>query len=145
MKKSPVVRPAKEYDLEEIVRIAERPFAARWSRQAYADELSRRDSIFLVADDGSARGYALARIDRERLDLLDIAAAEDGRGVGRALWAALIAAAKAADVATIALEVSDANARARLFYARAGAKVVGRRPKFYNDGSDAILMDYPLS
>ncbi len=143
--KSPVIRPAQRFDVEEIVKIGERPFAAHWSRQAYADEISRRDSIFLVADDGGTRGYLVARCDHDRLDLLDIAAGEDGRGIGRALWTALIAAARSRGAATIALEVSDANTRAKLFYARAGAKVVGRRPKFYNDGSDAILMDYPLS
>ncbi|MDE2512196.1 MAG: GNAT family N-acetyltransferase, partial [Elusimicrobia bacterium] len=79
------------------------------------------------------------------VQLLDLAAAEDGRGIGRALWTALTETARARGAARLALEVSAANARALLFYKRAGAVVVGRRAKFYNDGSDAILMDFPLA
>lgn len=142
--RSLVVRPARSFDLGEVAEIAKRPFAARWSREAYAAEAERTDSLFLVADDGAARGYAVARIFDQEAQLLDLAAAEDGKGVGRALWDALRTAARARGATRLTLEVSSANARARAFYARAGAKVVGRRPKFYNDGSDAILMDLPL-
>jgi ribosomal protein S18 acetylase RimI-like enzyme len=144
MKKSPLVRPARSYDIGEIAEIAGRAGAARWSREAYAAEAERTDSIFLVADEGKAVGYAVARIFEAEAQLLDIAAAEDGRGTGRALWAALAAAARARGAAKLTLEVSSANSRALLFYKRAGAHVVGRRPKFYNDGSDAVLMDFTL-
>lgn len=124
---------------------ARRPFAARWSRDAYAAEAERADSLFLVADDGAVRGYAVARVLEREVQLLDLAAAEDGRGVGRALWDALTAAARGRGAATLTLEVSSGNARALRFYERAGAAVVGRRTKFYNDGSDAVLMDLPLA
>jgi ribosomal protein S18 acetylase RimI-like enzyme len=43
------------------------------------------------------------------------------------------------------LEVSAANAPAQALYLSEGFAVVGRRPKFYNDGSDAVLMDADLS
>jgi len=143
--RSLVVRRAEAFDAAEVAAIAGRPFAARWSRAAYAEETGRADSLFLVADDGAVRGYAVARVVERDARLLDLAAAEDGRGTGRALWSALLAAARARGAATLTLEVSSANARARSFYARAGARVVGRRPKFYNDGSDAILMDLSLA
>ena len=122
-----------------------RPFAARWSREAYAAEAERTDSIFLIADDGAVAGYVVARVFDGEVQLLDLAAAVDGRGAGRALWTALTDAARARGAARLTLEVSGANARAILFYKRAGAVVVGRRAKFYNDGSDAILMDFPLA
>jgi ribosomal protein S18 acetylase RimI-like enzyme len=144
MKSSPLVRPARPYDAGEIAEIAKRPRAAAWSREAYAAEAGRPDSIFLVADDGKAIGYAVARLVEDEAQLLDLAAAEDGRGTGRALWAALAAAARARGAAKLTLEVSSANSRALLFYKRAGAHVVGKRPKFYNDGSDAVLMDLTL-
>ena len=144
MKKSPFVRAAKPYDIGEVAEIAKRPRAARWSREAYAAELQRPDSLFLVADDGAAIGYAVARLVESEAQLLDLAAAADGLGTGRALWAGLAAAARARGAAKLTLEVSSANSRALLFYKRAGAKVVGRRAKFYNDGSDAILMDFIL-
>jgi ribosomal protein S18 acetylase RimI-like enzyme len=145
MRKSPLVRPARGFDVEEIAAIARRPFAARWTREAYAAEAERTDSLFLVADDGKVLGYAVARVFDGEVQLLDLAAAEDGTGTGRALWDAVAAAARTRGAAKLTLEVSAANARAITFYKRAGAVVVGRRAKFYNDGSDAILMDFPLA
>jgi ribosomal protein S18 acetylase RimI-like enzyme len=145
MKRIPLVRPARSYDIGEIAEIAKRPGAARWSREAYAAEAERTDSIFLAADDGAVAGYAVARLFENEAQLLDFAAAADGLGTGRALWSALTAAARARGAAKLTLEVSSASSRALLFYKRAGAHVVGRRPKFYNDGSDAILMDLSLA
>ena len=143
--KSPVLRPARDFDTAEIAQVAARPFTARWSREAYAAELARSDSIFLVADDGVVIGYAVARVVEGEVQLLDLAAAEDGKGTGRALWAALAAAARARGAKKLTLEVSAGNTRAIFFYRRAGAAVVGRRAKFYNDGSDAVLMDFFLA
>ncbi|NNN06023.1 MAG: GNAT family N-acetyltransferase [Elusimicrobia bacterium] len=142
--KSLVLRPAAAADAEAVAALARREFAAGWSCEAYAAESGRADALFLVAEDGGVRGYALARAQDAEARLLDFAAAEDGRGIGRALWAALADAARRAGARTLTLEVSERNGRARAFYARAGARVVGRRPKFYNDGADALLMDVPL-
>lgn len=136
------VRPATESDVEAVDAIARaRAFAAKWPKGDLAAEVSRPDSIFLVIP---GQGYALARVVDRDCRLLDIAAASDGGGRGRALLSALALAAKARGCAKISLEVSAANARALAFYAKAGAFVVGRRPKFYYDGSDAVLMDLDI-
>ena len=135
------VRPASEGDLDAVAAIGARPFAAGWSRAALADELGRDDSIFLVAP---GRGYALARVVAEDCRLLDLASAADGTGVGRALMSALLLAAKARGCAKVSFEASAANARALAFYEKPGARVVGRRPKFYYDGSDAVLLDLDI-
>ena len=142
--KNRVVRPVRPYDVGEVADISRRAYAARWSRDAYEAETKRLDSVFLVADSGAVRGYAIARIFDDEARLLDFVSAEDGRGIGRDLWLELAAAARARGAAKLTLEVSSANSRALLFYKRAGARVVGRRAKFYNDGSDAVLMDFPL-
>lgn len=139
-----LVRPARSFDLTEVERLARRPFAARWSRDAYAEEAERTDSIFLVADDGATRGYLVARLFEDEVQLLDLAVETDGQGVGRALWDGLLSLAKTRGAKKLTLELSNLNSRALLFYKRAGAAVVGTRPKFYNDGSDAILMDLSI-
>lgn len=135
------VRPAAAEDLDAVVSVGARAFAAGWSREALGAELARADSIFLVVP---GAGYALARVVEADCRLLDLAVAEDGRGVGRALLAAMSDAAKARGCAKVSFEASAANERALDFYAKAGAKVVGRRPKFYYDGSDAVLLDLEL-
>lgn len=138
------VRPAAPSDAAAIRAIAARPYAAGWTEEAYASEAARPGSVFLVGGDERVAGYVLARVEHGEARLLDFAAAEDGGGAGRALWGALLAEARACGAGRLTLEVSSGNARARRFYGRAGAVVVGRRPKFYNDGSDAVLMDLAL-
>ena len=140
------VRRALPEHAEALARLSRRPFAAAWSQDAYAAEAEREDAVALVAEeDDVVRGYAVARVAAGELRLLDLAVETDGRGIGRALWAGLLTAARARGAATLTLEVSAANARALEFYERQGARIVGRRPKFYNDGSDAVLMDVPLA
>lgn len=139
----PSVRIAHAGDIPDILRIAaSRPFTAKWSKEAFVSEVGRPDSILLVME---GRGYALARVVAEDCRLLDVAAAVDGEGCGKALLATLRAQARARGCAKISLEVSALNARAVSFYEKAGARVVGRRPKFYTDGSDAVLMDLDIS
>jgi ribosomal protein S18 acetylase RimI-like enzyme len=141
----PAVRKAAPQDAVAVANLAKRrPFTARWSIAALTEETTRPGSLFLVATDGPVKGYAIARLENGEVRLLDLAAAFDGEGVGRALWAALLAGARASRADKLTLEVSAANARAIAFYEKAGAKVVGRRPKFYDDGSDAVLMDLPI-
>lgn len=138
----PEVRPATAADLAMVAVVGARPFAAGWSPDALAAELQRADSIFLVVPE---RGYALARAAGGDCLLLDLAAAVDGGGAGRALLAALKDAAQARGCGKISFEASASNARALEFYRKAGAVVVGRRPKFYYDGSDAVLLDLDIT
>ena len=140
--KNPTVKPAEAEDISWISELAKsKPFAAAWSFEAFGHELGRPDRLLLVSE---PRGYILARLVDDDCLLLDIAVAEDGKGVGRALFKALKDAAKTRACRKISFEVSAANERALAFYAAAGAAVVGRRKKFYNDGSDAVLMDLNL-
>ena len=125
-----VVRPASSADVAAIdALVRARPFTAKWSAQALRDELARVDSIFLVAEQGGVRGYALARLPAEEAHLFDFAAAEDGKGIGRALWRGMLRVVKSRGAKRLTFEVSENNARARLFYSADGAKVVGRREK----------------
>lgn len=140
--KSHAVRRATAADVDSVRAIAlSRPSAARWSRADLIAELARPDSLFLIV---ANEGYALARLEAGEARLLDIAVAADGKGVGRALWKALAAIAKHEGAERVTLECSASNARALTFYERAGGVVVGRRKKFYDDGSDAVLVDVAL-
>src|SRR5688500_6087061 len=105
----PAVRPANARDLDAVAAIGRRPFAAGWSREALTEELGRTDSIFLVAAEGAPRGYALARAAGGECLLLDLAAEADGEGLGRALLAALVLAARARGCAKVSFVASAAN------------------------------------
>jgi ribosomal-protein-alanine N-acetyltransferase len=49
-------------------------------------------------------------------------------------------AAAAAGAARMLLEVAEDNAAARALYAAAGFAPAGRRPRYYPDGRDALLL-----
>lgn len=140
------VRRAEAGDVEAVAALAaSRPYTAKWPARELVMEIDRLDSIFLVAEEGDRlRGYAVARVLDLDCLLLDLAADEDGAGRGRELMAALGRAAKSRGCRKISFEVSAANERALALYAKIGAAVVGRRPKFYNDASDAVLMDLDI-
>lgn len=136
------VRAAAAGDLEAAASVAAERSATKWTFSTLRGELSRPDAVFLVAVDGpSLLGYAVARAVDGELRLLDIASAVDGEGAGRALWAGLVEAGRRRGLKKLTLEVSLNNLRAREFYLAAGAVEAGRRPRFYPDGSDAVLMD----
>lgn len=139
------VRLAEPGDVEAAASVAAARSATQWTLASLRGELGRPDCVFLVAVDGSSLlGYAAARAVEEELRLLDIASAVDGEGAGRALWAGLVGEGRRRKLKKLTLEVSLNNLRAREFYLAAGAIEVGRRPKFYPDGSDAVLMDAAL-
>jgi ribosomal-protein-alanine N-acetyltransferase len=126
---------------------ADAPWAGGWSRAQYEEEAGAGKGLFAVLDDGEVRGFfILRRVDPEA-QLVDIAVGprDRGRGLGKSLLAAAVAAARSWGSSKLTLEVSAANAPALRLYERAGFRIVGRRPKFYNDRSDAMLMDLPLS
>jgi [ribosomal protein S18]-alanine N-acetyltransferase len=61
-------------------------------------------------------------------------------GLGRSLMRALVAEAAGRGAAELFLEVSETNAAARALYAGLGAAQAGRRPRYYPDGSDALVL-----
>ena len=142
------LRPAQAADLGEILAIEESwPTTPRWTRRHFEAELGSERSRFLVCErEGRVCGYAVVWKVGPEGQILTIAVKreEAGRGLGRALLGGLLEACRAWGLEKATLEVSDRNARARGLYESAGFQIVGRRPKFYNDGSDAILMDLPL-
>jgi ribosomal-protein-alanine N-acetyltransferase len=100
-----------------------------------------------VIEDGIVRGYFILRRVPPEAQMVDLAVrpADQGRGLGQALLEHATATARDWGCAKVTLEVSASNEPAQRLYRAAGFEVVGRRPKFYNDGSDAILMDLPLA
>lgn len=107
------------------------------------------DGVVLVArgTDGSVVGMASGRrmVDALHVLRLVVDPAHRRHGIGAALLEALVAAA-ADDPAlgAVVLEVRADNTAARTLYAAAGFTADGRRPRYYPDGEDALLLRRPL-
>jgi ribosomal-protein-alanine N-acetyltransferase len=123
------------------------PTTPRWTLEQLLEELAREDADVLVAEEGpGVRGYACLRAHPPEGELLNIAVRPDslGRGLGRALLAALLGRASARGLERVLLEVEESNAHARRLYLEAGFRAVGRRRGFYGPGRDAVLMTLEL-
>lgn len=138
------LRPAATADLDRLLAIERAwPTTPGWSRAQFEAELGR---LWVAEEEGRVVGYAGFSCVPPEAQVTTIAVdpAAARRGLGRALLKALIERARASGCALLQLEVGARNAPALKLYESEGFRVVGRRPKYYNDGSDALLMDKDL-
>ncbi len=126
---------------ERCAAVAARCFPDPWSRQAFAAELAAPGTSAWLApgEDGEPVGLAIGHRVLDELEVRSLAVVPGARrgGVGRALLAALLAEPA---LRVVHLEVRAGNRAARALYARAGFAEVGRRPGYYPDGEDALLL-----
>jgi ribosomal-protein-alanine N-acetyltransferase len=89
----------------------------------------------------------LIRVAADEAEILTLAVAPEARrtGLGRALLDAACEAARAAGAVRLFLEVSATNQAARALYDAAGFQQIGRRRRYYADGSDALTMSLTLT
>jgi ribosomal-protein-alanine N-acetyltransferase len=87
-------------------------------------------------------GMLLARVTADEAEVLTLAVAPPRRrqGIAAALLRAALAGARARGARAMLLEVSVNNAAARTLYAQAGFVEMGRRPRYYADGADALIL-----
>ena len=100
------------------------------------------DASLPVASDAEVVGAALGLLQHDEGHVLDLAVASELRrhGVGTRLLRALLAALLAQGARAATLEVRAGNLGAQALYRAEGFAVEGRRPGYYPDGDDAILM-----
>lgn len=127
--------------------------AATQDRPLDLDALLREtahDGVLLIArddaEDGTLCGFASARLLVDEAHVVRLAVDPDRRrqGIGRALLDGLTAWASGSHAAALLLEVRASNTAALELYARVGMQVEGRRPRYYPDGEDALLLRRPL-
>jgi [ribosomal protein S18]-alanine N-acetyltransferase len=87
-------------------------------------------------------GMILARVAADEAEVLTLAVAPEARrqGIGTTLLETALRLARVRGARTAFLEVSDANTPARSLYKRAGFTLAGRRPRYYADGTDALVL-----
>jgi [ribosomal protein S18]-alanine N-acetyltransferase len=139
------VRPAAPDDVELVTTLERRLFGGdAWSADQVREELTGPHRRAWIADDV---GYAVtmhlgAHADVVDLHRIGVDPDHRRRGVGHAL---LEAATEAAGPGRrMLLEVSADNAGALGFCAAEGFSEITRRPGYYRDGSDAVVMERML-
>jgi [ribosomal protein S18]-alanine N-acetyltransferase len=141
-----VVRPATSADLPALDRLQG---LSTSTRRGLARELARAeaeprgDVVVLVAVRcGESVGAAFGRLQVDDGHVIDLAVAPAARrsGLGRALLRRLAAELRTRGARAITLEVRAGNLPALALYRGEGYVVEGRRPGYYPDGEDALLL-----
>jgi ribosomal-protein-alanine N-acetyltransferase len=142
------IRPAQPDDATVVAALEQELFGLdAWTAAAVVDELDPARRRALVAErDGEVVGYAVASVAGDVADLHRVAVAVRVRrhGLGTALLAHLREACRAAGATRMLLEVSASNDAALAFYAAEGWVDLDRRPRYYRDGSDALVLSLDL-
>lgn len=123
------------------------PPAEAWGPDAMQLMLEMPGAFGLLAEAAAQQqGCILARVAADEAEVLTLAVHPAARrqGAGAALLQAALGAAAARGAVVMFLEVSEANAAARGLYAAAGFAEVGRRRRYYADGSDALVLSRAL-
>jgi ribosomal-protein-alanine N-acetyltransferase len=117
---------------------------------AFADPWTERAICELLAGPGvfafhTGEGFVMGRAAGGEAEILTLAVAPRarGRGLGRALIAAMAAHACRLGATSIFLEVGDDNPAALVLYAGLGFEQVGQRKGYYA-GKDAWILKAPL-
>ena len=110
-----------------------------WHQAAFAAQLELPGTFALIEEAG---GFVLARTAADEAEILMLAVTPEAArmGIGTRLVASAKRAAAAHGAVSIFLEVSANNVPAIRLYERSGFGIVGRRPAYYHDGSDAVVM-----
>jgi ribosomal-protein-alanine N-acetyltransferase len=161
-----VARPLELADLEAVHRLELRLFPAdAWPLEMFLAELrhpTRRYTVILAdADAGAAPapgaapgsgagvvvGYAGMMAVAETGDVQTIAVdpRHEGRGLGRWLMERMHRQARQAGASTMMLEVRADNPRAAGLYESLGYARIHVRPRYYQDGVDAVIMSKDLT
>lgn len=142
------LRPADLGDLGAICALEDAAFDARerWSRTAWQGELAADNRVVIVAG-SPALGVITIQTVGGVADLNRVIVAEQarGRGLGRTLTEAGIAAARERECEEMLLEVRHDNTPALGLYAALGFAEIARRANYYGPGADALILRLDLA
>lgn len=147
---SVVIRQMTHEDLPAVMELERSTFPLdAWSegmmRGELADQPRTRHYVVAVVEDRIV-GYAGVAVAANQADVQTIAVLEShrGAGIGAAMLTELLEEARRRGARDIFLEVREDNPVARRLYERFGFESIGTRRRYYDDGTDAIMMKRKL-
>ncbi len=133
-------------DLEGVLAIEAESFPAPWTKEHFTAEIDSPLSFPLVAEDQRkvVIGYVCPMVVIDEGHILNVAVHRDcrGLGVGRLLVETALRECLRRGAAFVSLEVRPSNTTARQLYQRLGFVNIGRRKNYYENGEDALIMEY---
>jgi ribosomal-protein-alanine N-acetyltransferase len=142
-----VIRVATIEDVPAVTALETAVFGAdAWSAASVAEELTGpRRRAWVDGDPVSAYAVTATAGDVADLHRIAVAPSRRGTGVASTLMTALLDAARSDGAARVLLEVAADNEAALGLYARHGFAEIDRRPAYYRDGRDALVLSLELT
>ncbi|MED7927630.1 ribosomal protein S18-alanine N-acetyltransferase [Nonomuraea sp. LP-02] len=140
------LRPMTGADLPAVMTIERATFPLdAWSEgmmRGELDDMPRTRHYVVALDEDEIVGYAGLAAASDQADVQTIAVLDkhQGRGIGSALLTELLAEARRRGAREMFLEVRADNPRAQAVYRRFEFEEIGTRRRYYDDGTDAIMM-----
>ncbi len=138
-----------EDSLDAVLAIESDSFPSPWSRPLFIGELNSDYSTPMVAldPDGVIVGYVCFMLVIDEGHILNVAVDQNsrGQGIGRLLVERVIIDCRIQGAEYVSLEVRPSNLPAISLYKQLGFIVTGRRKAYYENGEDAIMMEYIFS
>jgi ribosomal-protein-alanine N-acetyltransferase len=137
--------PMRDADIADVRRIELAVFPTPWPGSAYQRELTYNHAAHYLClrRSGEIVGYGglWAVGEESHVTTIGVAEEQQGKGLGRVMFAALVNRSYALRANFISLEVRPTNEPAIHLYDTFGFKVIGRRRGYYTDnGEDALVM-----
>jgi ribosomal-protein-alanine N-acetyltransferase len=136
-------------DLPAVVELERLTFDHPWTLRDFEIELRLpRSHLKLLRRrvGGPLGGFISYWIIEDEIQLMKVATdpRAQRRGIARTLIEEMIAEGRRRGAHRVTLEVRPSNRAARSLYRDLGFVEVGRRPRYYRDGEDALLLDLEL-
>ena len=132
------------WQLGEVHRLEDRLFPSdAWSMEQLWQELAQPSRRYVVAlEEGAVVGYAGAFVMPPEADIQTVAVRPERQGAGIAgvMLERLLVEAESEGVMHTMLEVRADNAAAIALYERLRFRAISTRPRYYPDGTDALVM-----
>jgi ribosomal-protein-alanine N-acetyltransferase len=142
-------RPAAEDDVPAVASIESAVFPDPWPAHLYMQEIEQplRFQRVVTTARGEVIAYLFACWQVDELHVLKVASHPlyEGRGLATSLLAEAHDEARRRQGRGVILEVRPTNLRAVRLYRHLGYHVVARRPRYYADGEDALVMFFDCS
>lgn len=141
------LRRARPDDLSSLLALERAVFPDPWSETQWRLELrSTHGFVLLVEEEWKVVGTIAVRRLPDRGEVLNLAVHPRSRrrGLGERLLCEACHRLHHAGETRVGLEVRPDNVGALALYERCGFHAVGHRPRYYQDGSDALLLEAPL-
>lgn len=145
MNDEPTIRAMEAADLERVAALERSCHVHPWSVELFRRELqnplARTDLLFR---NGELAGYLCSWLVAGELQILNVATAPAFRrcGVARSLIRYVFQRGTEEGLGKAFLEVRVGNVAAIALYRSFGFRIIDRRPKYYADGEDALIMEW---